>query len=155
MPGTGMTRKSSFVHFAGLDDDEEGDETKKPGGFFARAFGDHRGEREDAKEETEAYSPSHARTGSITTSVPVAENEEETHWFLSIGVDTRLAAARVMESRLAAAKVEHKDGVEGLPSTGGGGQGCIYVPDGQGLGLVERRLELFLGLLTFLLTRSP
>ena len=112
MPGTGMTRKSSFVHFAGLDDDEEGDETKKPGGFFARAFGDHRGEREDAKEETEAYSPSHARTGSITTSVPVAENEEETHWFLSIGVDTRLAAARVMESRLAAAKVEEQRLIE-------------------------------------------
>ena len=112
LPGTGMTRKSSFVHFAGLDDDEEGDETKKPGGFFARAFGDHRGEREDAKEETEAYSPSHARTGSITTSVPVAENEEETHWFLSIGVDTRLAAARVMESRLAAAKVEEQRLIE-------------------------------------------
>lgn len=111
--GSGMTRKSSFVHFTGLDDDEdEEDDGKKPGGFFARAFGDHRAEREDAKEEMETNSTSHARTGSITTSVPVAEHEEETHWFLSIGVDTRHAAARVMESRLAAAKVEEQRLIE-------------------------------------------
>lgn len=111
--GSGMTRKSSFVQFTGLDDDEDEEEDgKKPGGFFARAFGDHRAEREDAKEEMETNSTSHARTGSITTSVPVAEHEEETHWFLSIGVDTRLAAARVMESRLAAAKVEEQRLIE-------------------------------------------
>ena len=52
--------------------------------------------------------PTHERRGSFTSSVPVVEHEEEAHWFLSIGVDTRLAAARVMESRLAAARVEEQ-----------------------------------------------
>ena len=52
--------------------------------------------------------PTHERRGSFTSSVPVVEHEEEAHWFLSIGVDTRLAAARVMESRLAAARVEEE-----------------------------------------------
>ena len=50
----------------------------------------------------------HVRSGSFTTAVPEDDEEEEGNWFLSIGVDTRSAMARVMESRLQAARVEEE-----------------------------------------------
>ena len=128
-----MTRKVSLVKFAGLSDDE-GEEHGE--GWRGRLFGGRAvasggggggGERDDDGATTthgngfESDSsgrevgggtiygmPTHERRGSFTSSVPVVEHEEEAHWFLSIGVDTRLAAARVMESRLAAARVEEE-----------------------------------------------
>ena len=129
-----MTRKVSLVKFAGLSDDEaEADGEGWRGRLFggravASGGGGGGGERDDHGATTHGHGnghesdssqreggggtmygmPTHERRGSFTSSVPVVEHEEEAHWFLSIGVDTRLAAARVMESRLAAARVEEQ-----------------------------------------------
>jgi len=128
-----MTRKVSLVKFAGLSDDEaeadgEGWRGRLFGGRAVASGGGGGGERDDHGATTHGHGnghesdssqreggggtmygmPTHERRGSFTSSVPVVEHEEEAHWFLSIGVDTRLAAARVMESRLAAARVEEQ-----------------------------------------------
>lgn len=98
-------RRGSFVTFAGLDEEREPGDEGRGGTFGRRLFGGRAvafaDERRDGGEER-------ARRGSFTASVPVVVREEEAHWFLSIGVDTRKAAATVMKSRLAAAKLEEE-----------------------------------------------
>ena len=101
---TTETKKGANVTFAGVDEDEgmesEDDETIGRG-FRGRLFGGRAGGSGDDGGGDE-------RRGSFTASVPVVVKEEEAHWFLSIGVDTRKAAATVMKSRLVAARVEEE-----------------------------------------------
>lgn len=107
-------RVRSFVTFAGVGEDESDAQvpTAGEGSFNERVRGLLFGgaSSRDAANAPRAMNgkTAHVRRDSFTTAVPEDDEEEDGNWFLSIGVDTRSAMARVMESRLQAAQVEEE-----------------------------------------------
>jgi len=64
--------------------------------------------KSDASREGVETSARRRRRESFSTTVPAEDEEDERKWFLSVGVDAKAAIARVMESRLRAARVEEE-----------------------------------------------